>query len=303
MDAAATAPIQPQRFPGHGWAGLVLIAIFWPLNWLLAASLPITSIGFFPLWLGYALSVDAFAGYRTGTSLLLRSKQKYAGLFLVSAPVWWLFEVLNWRVQNWQYVGRELFSDFEYFFFASLSFSTVLPAVLGTAELIAGSQWLRRMKRGPRIVPDRRTTSIFFMLGLVMLAALLIWPQSFFPLMWISLYCLLGPLNVWLGNRSLAERTSQRDWRPVIALFGGVLVCGFFWEFWNFYSYPKWIYTIPWADFARLFEMPALGYGGYLPFSLELFAVYHLAMGLLGDAQTRYISAGLFPNEREAALA
>jgi hypothetical protein len=27
--------------------------------------------------------------------------------------------------------------------------------------------------------------------------------------------------------------------------------------------------------------MPLLGYGGYLPFSLELFALYHLVVGLL----------------------
>jgi hypothetical protein len=28
--------------------------------------------------------------------------------------------------------------------------------------------------------------------------------------------------------------------------------------------------------------MPILGYGGYLPFSMELFALYHLVVGLLG---------------------
>jgi hypothetical protein len=28
--------------------------------------------------------------------------------------------------------------------------------------------------------------------------------------------------------------------------------------------------------------MPLLGYGGYLPFSLELFAIYHLIVGLVG---------------------
>jgi hypothetical protein len=50
---------------------------------------------------------------------------------------------------------------------------------------------------------------------------------------------------------------------------------------WNFFSYPKWIYQVPFVDFFRVFEMPLLGYGGYLPFSLELFALYHLVMGLL----------------------
>ena len=33
-------------------------------------------------------------------------------------------------------------------------------------------------------------------------------------------------------------------------------------------------------DFARVFEMPLLGYGGYLPFGLETYVVYHFLTGL-----------------------
>jgi hypothetical protein len=36
-----------------------------------------------------------------------------------------------------------------------------------------------------------------------MLLLLLVWPEIFFPLVWISLYALLDPLNVRLGNPSL----------------------------------------------------------------------------------------------------
>jgi hypothetical protein len=35
--------------------------------------------------------------------------------------------------------------------------------------------------------------------------------------------------------------------------------------------------------------MPLLGYGGYLPFALELFAMYHLIVGLLGEKDSRYV--------------
>jgi hypothetical protein len=31
------------------------------------------------------------------------------------------------------------------------------------------------------------------------------------------------------------------------------------------------------------------GYGGYLPFALELYAFYHLIMGLLGQPRTDYV--------------
>ncbi len=79
---------------------------------------------------------------------------------------------------------------------------------------------------------------------------------------------------------STTPSLSEGDWRPVISLFIGALICGFFWEMWNYFSYPKWVYHVPFVDFARIFEMPLLGYGGYLPFSLELFALYNLTIGL-----------------------
>jgi hypothetical protein len=51
---------------------------------------------------------------------------------------------------------------------------------------------------------------------------------------------------------------------------------------WNYYSNPKWIYTISLGYWMKIFEMPLLGYGGYLPFSLELYAMAHLISGFFG---------------------
>ena len=45
---------------------------------------------------------------------------------------------------------------------------------------------------------------------------------------------------------------------------------------WNFYSFPKWIYHTPGAEFFYIFEMPLLGYLGYLPFAWELFSLRNL---------------------------
>lgn len=282
------------QFPAHGWVGLTLIGVFWPVNWGLSGHIPVTVWGFFPLWLGYCLTVDALCVRWRGSSLLTRGAAKYVGLFLISAPCWWVFELLNWRLQNWHYVGRELFTDLEYLFLSTLSFSTVLPAVLGTAELYAGTRFIRGLRRGPALRPDWRTTVTFALSGLGMFLLMMGWPRVFFPFMWISLYFMLAPVNTWLGQRSLAETTRFGDWRPVIALFAGALTCGFFWEMWNFFSFPKWMYTVPWGGAFHIFEMPLLGYGGYLPFGLELFALYHLIAGLLGNRQTDYVTAGLF---------
>ncbi len=275
------------KLPLHGWIGLLLIAVFWPLNWTLPGAR--TQWAFFPLWLGYCLFVDGLVYWRRGSSLATRSWPKYLGLFLVSAPAWWLFELLNMRVQNWVYDGRQLFTNVEYGILATFSFSTVLPAVFGTAELIASFDWLPAGENGPVIRPTRKTTLGFFIAGWAMLACLLIWPHYCFPLLWLSLYCIMEPVNVWLGNRNLAQATWCGNWRPILALWLGVLVTAFFWEMWNFYSYPKWIYTVPFVDFWHVFEMPLLGYGGYLPFALELHALYHFIVGLLGEKDSAYL--------------
>lgn len=250
----------------------------WLLNWILPGLR--THILFFPLWLGYCLTIDALVMKRKGTSLLTRNPRAYVMLFFISAPAWWLFELVNLRTQNWSYAGRDHFTGFQYFLFSSLSFSTVIPAVFGSAELSSTYSWIKRIGHGPTIRPERGTLIRISASGCAMMALLLLWPRYFFPFVWLSVYFILEPLNVWLKNRSLLEHTAMGDWRPILSLWTGCLMCGFFWEMWNYFSYPKWTYQVPYVDFVHVFEMPLLGYAGYLPFSLELFALYHLVVGI-----------------------
>ncbi len=275
------------KIPLRGYIGFGLALLFWILNWTLPGAR--THWGFLPLWVGYCLAIDGLVFWRTGTSLFARSPRKYIGLFLVSAPVWWLFELLNLRTQNWTYIGADIITPFEYFFWTTVSFTTVIPAVFGSAEFFASFDFIKRIKPGLVIGTDRRTTASFFALGWVMLALLLIYPKLFFPFIWLSVYFILEPVNIWLGNRSLADWTAKGDWRPVISLWLGVLLTAFFWEMWNYYSHPKWVYHVPWGDWFHIFEMPLLGYGGYLPFALELFAMYHLVIGWFGGKSNDYI--------------
>jgi hypothetical protein len=290
MERSATARAAERKFALHGWIGLALALIFWGLNWTLPGLR--TQWAFFPMWLGYCLTVDALVLFRSGTSLVSRSRVKYAGLFFISAPAWWLFEAINIRTQNWIYLGSEFFSWWEYAFWATINFSVVIPAVFGTAELFRTFQFIKKIKKGPTIRPDLPTTITFFTVGWLMLGLLLVWPRIFFPFVWLSVFFIIEPVNIWLGNQSLTRFTRVGDWRPVVALWLGALVCGFFWEMWNYLAYPKWIYQVPGVQFAHIFEMPLLGYGGYLPFALELYALYHLTVGLLSQKNSRYIQIG-----------
>jgi hypothetical protein len=194
-------------------------------------------------------------------------------MFFTSAPAWWFFELINRRTQNWQYLGAEVFSGLEYIVLATVSFSTVMPAVFETAELIRTCRWIESRSRGPRLEPTVGLTVGLLMTGLIMLALTLGWPRYCYPFVWGSVFLILEPLNVFLGRKSFFDWLRVGDWRPVIALSAGALICGFFWEMWNYFSYPKWIYHTPGAEFLHVFEMPLLGYLGYLPFAWELYAL------------------------------
>lgn len=266
----------------QGWLGPVLIAIFWPLNWWLPGVR--TSFLFFPLWLGYIFTMDALVWVRTGTSIITRSRRDFLRLFLISAPAWWLFEMINWRTQNWEYLGGEHFSDLEYFVWASISFSTVMPAVFETAEWVCSFRWTRRFGAGRLWRPGKQALIGLFLGGAVMFGLVMAWPRYCYPLVWGALVLVIEPVNVWLGRRSFFDYFQRGDWRPMISLSVGALMCGFFWEMWNYYSYPKWVYHTPGAQFLHVFEMPLLGYLGYLPFAWELFALRNLAWRQAPDA-------------------
>jgi len=284
---AISRHIDRRSFAIHGWIGLVLIGVFWTLNWTLPGTR--TFWAFFPLWLGYCLTVDAINLWRNGTSLMARNWRKYIGLFLVSAPVWWLFEVLNWRVQNWHYLGRDLINNWQYVLFASISFSIVIPAVFGTAELVRSFGFVQRLKPWLVIRPDRRTTMIFFGMGCFNVspsAAL----AEIFLLAFVDLSLFYSGANQRLDREPFVGRLDQ-EWglAPGCQSLPGRIGDRFFLGDVEFNSFPKWVYTVPYVNVLHIFEMPLLGYGGYLPFACELFAIYNLITGWLYRHQSPYV--------------
>jgi len=108
----------------------------------------------------------------------------------------------------------------------------------------------------------------------------LVFPRYCFVLIWLSVALILDPINNLLRRKSALAHIAVGDWRFIVLPLAG-LCCGFLWEMWNFYALPKWYYTISYVSFWKIFEMPLLGYSGYLPFALELFAMYQFVLLLL----------------------
>lgn len=265
----------------------MLIALAWPLAWLGPA--PYAWYTFFPLWLGYILTVDGLTALRGGTSLLTRNGQRFALLFAFSIPLWWLFEFANRYLQNWIYELPVDYGRLTYFALASLAFSTVMPAIFVTAGFWRTFPALSRERRWITIAPSRGGLIAISGLGLAMFVASLAFPDVAFGLAWIGVFLFLDPINAMTGGRNITAQVAVGRWDTVLILFLAGITCGFFWELWNIYSSPKWVYEVPYVDFLKVFEMPILGYGGYFPFALEIYAFYHLLHTILFRRRDEYL--------------
>ena len=271
-------PLQRYLLPYRGLLGLLLIAIAWPLSQQISQNL------FFPLWLGFILLVDGLVLRRTGTSLVVRSPKIMVVMFIVASPYWWAFEGINQITQNWVYVTptEEDSGGLVGVIQASLSYSTVVPAVFEVSELIGSFGFIKRFARLPSLVLSRPQIILAGVFGLGSLVTMLIWPTYLFPMTWLCLFFIFDPINNLTGRPSIITQVKNGDYRTVVAFALGALVCGFFWEMWNRDASVSWEYNIGYLDFARIFQMPLLGYGGYLPFGLETYAVFHFVAGVLG---------------------
>jgi hypothetical protein len=266
--------------PRESLLGLVMIGLAWAVSW--GQVHPLAQFYFFPIWLGYILLVDGVVLARRGTSLIEQGTRQFVALFVISAVFWWIFEAMNIPVQNWRYLGISQYTTLEYTIFATLPFSTVLPAVLETATLIGSFLSPNRYMPLAKVEPPSRRLWLLMALGVAAAIAPWIWPNQMYPFIWSSLILLLEPINWMAGRPSTFRLLRAGDVTLLLTLFVSGITCGFLWEMWNFYSYPKWIYVLPGVTAPKLFEMPLPGYMGYFPFAIELYAMYNLVLLLTG---------------------
>jgi hypothetical protein len=272
---------QHRPFPWWGWFGVVLGSAAWILSWTRFVWFrPFQAHTFTPLWFAYILTVNALTLRRTGRCLLLDRSIRFLLLFPLSAVFWWFFEYLNRFVQNWQYVGGE-FGPGEYVLYATLSFSTVLPAVMSTRNLILSFPFIHS-KYGSflplRLSHPRRWGTFAFCAAAAGLGGLAIWPDHLYALLWISPLLILVSLQAIMEEPTIFSPLARGDWTGVLSCALAGLICGFFWEMWNYYSLAKWTYHVPFVQRFKVFEMPILGYAGYLPFGLECAVISEMVL-------------------------
>jgi hypothetical protein len=283
-NAARVAVLQhPGRTPWWGWAGMTLCLASWFMAWQRFTWFwlfqPFT---FLPIWVGFILAVNALAVKRSGSCLILRRPMPFLLLIPVSAGFWWFFEYLNRFVQNWYYTGIEGMGPGEYTYYSSLAFATVLPGVFSMNDLLltipALEKGLTRC-RPIHLPPSRRISLACLSVASIGLVLIGIFPDQLFALLWVSPLIIILSIQRLAGRRTLLHPLNAGDWRPVVIPALAALTCGFFWEMWNHFSLARWTYTIPFVQRFHLFEMPILGYGGYLPFGLACLVAGTVVIG------------------------
>ena len=266
-----------QVFPWWGWFGAALTATSWLLAWNRFAWFePLQPYTFTPLWLGYILVVNAWVLSRTGRCMLLNRSRYFLSLFPLSSAFWWFFEYLNRFVNNWYYIGAQAFTPLEYVVLATVSFSTVLPAVLGTMDLLAS---YRGIGAGLDRLPSFQNTDgkmvgwVVLVVACGGLTGIGIWPSYVFPLVWVAPLLVVTSLQMIAGEETIFSNTARGEWKSLWCAALAAFICGILWEMWNYKSLSHWEYAIPFVHGYKIFEMPILGYAGYLPFGLECVAV------------------------------
>jgi len=269
-------------FPWWGWLAAAWLVVVWFLAWSrFPWFAPFQAFTFSMLWLGFIVLINALTWRLTGRCMLVHRPAYLLALFPLSAAFWWFFEYLNRFVQNWFYMGVGALGTWDYFWQATLPFATVLPAVLVTRELLAG---FPRLSAGldkawtVAWVRSRRFAWFLLLLAGAGLAMLGVWPNALFSLLWLAPLALVVALQVITGEASILDGPAHGNWRAIWQAALAGLVCGFFWEMWNYGSLAHWEYSVPLVHEFEIFHMPLLGYSGYLPFGIECLAV----AGLLG---------------------
>ena len=269
--------MKPSRFPAYGWVGLAIILL---AEALLFAGVEIIAVFFTPLvWSGYILCVDGVVFKKTGESYLAVRRKEFLALLPVSVVLWLIFEGYNLLMKNWHYVGLPDNLWIRVLGY-TWSFATIWPAVLETHELLLAYDFFKQAKIGPLNFSSSILTALVIF-GAIELIIPILFPSPLWGiLVWTGFVFLLDPLNFRRGLPSLIAEFQEGRLQLFLTLMLSGLICGFLWEFWNFWAAAKWIYSVPILGHIKLFEMPVVGYLGFMAFGLEVFVMWQFVRGM-----------------------
>ncbi|HXZ20703.1 MAG TPA: hypothetical protein VEG63_12190 [Candidatus Acidoferrales bacterium] len=168
---------------------------------------------------------------------------------------------------------------------------TIIPAVLITADLVESFGWFAG--EPPKWKCPRTSLGGLTAAGSLCLSVPLLLPREageyLFALVWVGFILLLEPANYRLRLSSLLRDVEEGRHSRLYALLVSGWVCGWLWEFWNYWAAARWQYTFPMFQRWKIFAMPAPGYLGFLPFALECSVMAVFARWLVEKLRARFV--------------
>ena len=222
-------------------------------------------------WWPYIFFVDWLVKRKTNNSLIWDRTREFLALIPWSSFIWLIFEWFNLYLKNWHYVNIISETPWRWWGYF-ISYGTVLPGLFETYELLL-AYGLFQKKEIPPLKNPLKTYPFLTLLGILSLLLPVAYPRYFFPLVWGSFIFLLEPINHALKAPSLLKDWETGSVQKFYLLLLSGLICGFLWEFWNFWATSKWVYTVPFVGKIKLFEMPVLGFLGFPPFAVECYVM------------------------------
>ncbi len=276
------------RFPLWFWLGGAIMIASWMAMWGQFDWLgPVVYGVFTPLWWGAILTLDGLVYRRTnGSSLLATRPRTVLAVSLASTVGWFFYEYLNYfALRNWYYPVTDVFSKTGYWIAFALAYTTITTVIFEWYLLLNSFDAIaRRFRNGWAFRLSRTAQSGVMGLGILLMAACALLPNQFFFAIWA------GPIMIQASALSLGGAwtpftpIAKGNWGPVLLMAVASLLTGIWWEFWNNWSAPSnphfWQYDVPFVNVLHVFEMPLLGYLGYLPFGVGVW-VWWLTMARL----------------------
>ena len=260
-----------KTFPLHGIFGIFLLIFSEILHFKKID--PFYSWFYCFAWWSYILIIDAIIYRLKGNSLILSRTKEFLLMVPWSVFIWLVFEAANLSLENWYYINLPN-STVERWLGYAVAYGTVLPGIFETTELLETIVVLKKSQT-KKTVLSQEGHRVLILLGVLCLVSSVLIPKYFFPLIWVGFIFLLEPFNYRFGGRSLLKDLEGENPRKIYLLLVAGLICGLLWEFWNFWSLSKWIYTVPFFEEMKGFEMPVLGFLGFPPFAIQAYVMYN----------------------------
>ncbi|OPY72289.1 MAG: hypothetical protein A4E64_02991 [Syntrophorhabdus sp. PtaU1.Bin058] len=233
-------------------------------------------------WWSYIIFLDAALALKEKRFLVLN--RHIVPLVIISCGFWCLFELINIRLHNWHYINLPVNEILRYGGYL-LSYGTVIPAIYLTKELVyilIGDIAVRPFGIG-------RYPAYAIPLGIAILLLTLAFPRYLFACAWIFAVPVTDGINYARGYRSFMKDLERGLAGHLISAVVAGLICGILWEMWNYPSVSKWIYSVPFLEKGKVFEMPLPGYLGFLAFGLETIAFFNFLEGVRRDKRSIYV--------------